>query len=158
VVPLTIRDLTRDDLPACAWSGSPRHLAGIARMLDLPGHGEVEYLVACPPSGLPVAIGSIDYKPSPGAGLLWQLAVQPALQSCGIGTALIQEAEQRIRGRNLDRAELRVEEWNARARTLYERLGYVAYGSRPEAWDEQAEDGSVFRYETVLIMMRKELR
>jgi hypothetical protein len=51
-----------------------------------------------------------------------------------------------------------VEDWNARARTLYERLGYVTYGSRPDAWDEQAEDGSVFRYETVLIMMRKELR
>jgi hypothetical protein len=27
---------------------------------------EVDYLAACPPSGLPVAIGGIDYAESPG--------------------------------------------------------------------------------------------
>jgi len=47
----------------------------------------------CPPSGLPVALGGIDYTESPGAGTLWQLAVHGALQSCGIGTMLIHAAE-----------------------------------------------------------------
>jgi hypothetical protein len=46
---------------------------------------------------------------------------------------------------------------NPRARALYERLGYVAYDRKPEAWDEEAEDGSVRRYETVCTLMRKEL-
>jgi hypothetical protein len=50
-----------------------------------------------------------------------------------------------------------VEENNPRARTLYERLGYIAYGRKPEAWDEGALDGSVTRYETVCTLMRKEL-
>lgn len=158
VMRLTIRDLTRDDLPACAWSGPATHLATVARALERAERGEVEYLAACPPSGLPVALGGIDYVPSPGAGFLWQLAVQPALQSCGIGTVLVRAAEQRIRARGLRRAELAVEERNPRARALYERLGYVAYDSRPDAWDEEAEDGTVFRYETVVTVMRKELR
>jgi GNAT superfamily N-acetyltransferase len=158
VLPLTIRDLTRQDLPSCAWSGSGRHLASIAQALDRAECGEVEYLGVCPPSGLPVAPGGIDYTLNPGAGTLWQLAVHGALQSCGIGTLLIGAAEQRIRTRGLHRAELAVEECNPRARALYERLVYVAYGSKPESWGVDAENGSVTRYATVCTLMRKELR
>ena len=158
VVPLTIRDLAHKDLPSCAWSGSATHLASVASALDRAGRGEVDYIAVCPPSGLPVAIGGIDYAPDPGAGTLWQLAVHGALQSCGIGTLLIEAAEQRIRARGLYRAELAVEECNPRARALYERLGYVAYDRKPDAWDEEAEDGSLRRYETVCTLMRKKLR
>jgi ribosomal protein S18 acetylase RimI-like enzyme len=62
------------------------------------------------------------------------LEVHPALQSCGIGTILIQAAAQRIRARGLHRAELGVEDSNPRARSLYERLGDAAYGRvLPEA-------------------------
>ena len=158
VLPLTIRDLTHQDLPLCAWSGSATHLASVGRALDRVGRGEVEYLAVCPPSNLPVAIAGIDFTLNPGAGTLWQLAVHEALQSCGIGTLLIEAAERRIRARGLHRAELAVEECNPRARALYERLGYVAYGRKPEAWDEEAGDGSVTRYETICTLMRKELR
>jgi hypothetical protein len=81
----------------------------------------------------------------------------PALRSCGIGTVVIQAAEQRIRARGLHRAELGVEDSNPRARSLYERLGYAAYGSEPDSWDQEAADGTVSRYETMLTLMRKEL-
>jgi ribosomal protein S18 acetylase RimI-like enzyme len=158
VVPLTVRDLTREDLPSCAWSGSARDLAQFGKTLEQARRGEVDYLAVCPPSGLPVAIGGVDYTLTPGAGTLWQLAVHGALQSCGIGTLLIEAAEQRIRDRGLHRAELAVEEDNPRARALYERLGYVAYGSKPESWDVDAEDGSTIRYQTMCTLMRKELR
>ena len=157
VIPLLIRDLTPEDLPSCAWWVSAWDRARLATTLERARRGEVEYLAVCPPAGLPVALGGVDYMLIPGAGTLWQLAVHGALQSCGIGTLLIEAAEQRIRARGLHRAELGVEECNPRARALYERLGYVAYGRKPEAWDEQAEDGSVRRYETVCTLMRKEL-
>jgi ribosomal protein S18 acetylase RimI-like enzyme len=80
--------------------------------------GEAEYLAVCPPSGQPVALGGIGYVKISGAGVLWQLAVHEALQSCGIGTILIQAAEQRIRSRGLRWAELGVEECNPRARAV----------------------------------------
>ncbi len=67
-IPLTVRDLTPYDLPDCAWAGSATHLAYVARALERVATGEVEYLAVCPPSGLPVAIGGIDYAVSPGAG------------------------------------------------------------------------------------------
>ena len=155
---LTIRDLTAEDLPSCAWWVSAWDRAQLGTTLERAQRGEVDYLVVCPPSGLPVALGGVDYTLNPGAGTLWQLAVHGALQSCGIGTLLIEAAEQRIRARGLHRAELAVEERNHRARSLYERLGYAVYGRKPETWDEQAEDGSVRRYETMCELMRKWMR
>lgn len=157
VILLTIRDLEPEDLPSCAWSGTATHLAAIARALDRARVGEVEYLAACPPSGLPVALGGIDYVKTPGAGTIWQLVVHGALQSCGIGTLLIQAAEQRIRARGLHQAELGVEDSNPRAQALYERLGYRAYGREPDSWDQEAPDGTITRYDTMVTLMRKEL-
>jgi len=61
VLRLTVRDLTPADLPSCAWSGGACHIAGVARALDRVASGEVDYLAVCPPSGLPVALGGVDY-------------------------------------------------------------------------------------------------
>lgn len=156
-LPLTVRDLLPADLPTCGWSGSPLHLQNVARQLARARIGEVDYLAVCVPSGAPVAKCGVDYHVREGAGTLWQLAVLPALQSCGIGRALIAAAEQRIRDRGRRRAELSVEEDNLRARALYERLGYAAYGLETQAWDEQGPGGVVRRHEAVCTLMRKEL-
>lgn len=157
LVPVLVRDLTQADLPACTWSGSATHLRQVACELERSASGEADYLAVCTAVGLPVAIGGVDYQVSSGAGTLWQLAVLPALQSCGLGTLLVQAAEDRIRARGLRRAELGVEENNPRARALYERLSYVAYDRQPDAWDEEAPDGSIRRYETICTLMRKSL-
>lgn len=157
VVPLTIRDLTAEDLPLCPWLASPPYLASVARGLELARRSEADYLAVCPPSGLPVALAGVAYSKTPGTGWLQHLEVHAALRSCGIGTLLVQAAEQRIRGRGLHRAELKVEERNPRARALYERHGYVAYGREPASWDAQSADGSLCHYETVCTLMRKEL-
>jgi ribosomal protein S18 acetylase RimI-like enzyme len=156
-VSLTIRDLTVEDLPSCAWLGSASYLAAIAEALEHARRGEVDCLAVCPPSGLPVALGGISYAWTPGAGRLRHLEVHPSLRSCGIGTLLIQAAEQRIRARGRHRAELKVEESNPRARALYERLGYVACGRELASWDTEAPDGTMTRYETLCTLMDKEL-
>ncbi|MFF2775476.1 GNAT family N-acetyltransferase [Streptomyces sp. NPDC058052] len=152
-----VRDLRPGDLPACTWSGSATHLRHVERELARAAAGEVDYLAVCTPADLPVAIGGVDYRATEGAGTLWQLAVLPALQSCGLGTLLVQSAERRIRARGLHRAELAVEEDNPRARALYERLGYVAYDRAPDAWDEEDPDGAIRRHETMCVLMRKNL-
>lgn len=159
VLPVVVRDLSQSDLPHCGWSGSALHLRSVAIELDRVAAGDAEYLAVCAAkSGQPLAIGGIDYEQTPGAGVIHQLSTMPALQSCGLGTVLMAAAEERIRGRGLLRAELGVEHDNPRARALYERLGYVAFEDRPDAWDEEAPDGTIRRYETVCTMMAKELR
>lgn len=157
-IPVTVRDLVADDLPACAWSGSPVHLRYVAAELERVPRGEADYLALCPPSGLPVGLALLDWTAVPGAGLIGQLAVLPALRSCGLGTLIVEYAEARIVARGLDRAELRVEIDNRRARALYQRLGYEAYGEAPDGWDEPGPDGTVVRYETTCTLMRKQLR
>ncbi|MGY3333940.1 ribosomal protein S18 acetylase RimI-like enzyme [Streptomyces filamentosus] len=157
VVRLSVRDLTHADLATCGWAGSGHHLAGVARQLERARAGEVDYLAVCTESDVPVAKGGVDYQVKQGVGTLWQLAVHPALQSCGIGTFLVEAAELRIRNRGLRRSELAVEESKPRARALYRRLGYVEYDRQPDSWDEQAPDGSVRRYETMCVLMGKEL-
>ncbi|ROR00379.1 acetyltransferase (GNAT) family protein [Streptomyces sp. 2132.2] len=154
---LSVRDLTHQDLPSCGWAGDALHVRQLADQIRRAEAGEIDYLAVCTPVGLPVAVGGIDYTVRPGAGTLWQLGVHPALRSCGIGTLLIRSAEQWIAARGLTRAELGVEEDNPRARALYERLGYQAFGREPDSWDVVAEDGSVRRYETMCALMRKDL-
>ncbi|HEX5494729.1 MAG TPA: GNAT family N-acetyltransferase [Mycobacteriales bacterium] len=156
-VPLVVRDLSPADLPCCDWAGMPPHLDYVAAALDRARAGEVDYLAVCGPVGLPVGIGGVDYTVRPDAGTLYQLAVHPALQSCGIGTTLIRAAEERIRARGLRRAALSVEETNPRAQALYLRLGYVPCGSELHSWDIANPDGSSARYQTRCTEMRKHL-
>ena len=59
----------------------------------------------------------------------------------------------------LHQAELGVEDSKPRARALYERLGYRAYGRESDSWDQEAPDGTITRYDTMatLTLMHKEL-
>ncbi|MGW7684733.1 GNAT family N-acetyltransferase [Kribbella sp. NPDC054772] len=157
VVPLTVRDLTEADLPACGWYGTATGLRAVADAIERARRGEVDYLAVCPPSGLPVAVGGIDYSKPPGAATIWQLSVQEELRSCGIGSVLIAALERRARDRGLGWVELGVDDNRSRPRALYERLGYVVSGSEIGSWDEETPDGSTTRYETQITLLRKQL-
>ena len=56
------------------------------------------------------------------------IAVAPAFQRRGVGTALLAAAEREARGRGARRLTLRVLAHNAGARHLYERAGFVVEG------------------------------
>ena len=145
--------MTRADIATMAWSGGKSHLSNMHMQLSRAAEGKAEYLVACPPSDLPVGKCGIDYQTDDGTGMIWQVAVHPALQSLGIGTALIAHAEQRIRARGVETARLSVENDNPRARKLYDRLGYVARYETADSW--MTDEGC---YETVCTVMFKPLR
>jgi len=155
VIPLTVRDLTVEDLPTLGESSSK--LVSMTTELKRAEAGEVDYLAVCPPSGRPVGYGAVDYMKPAGGATLYQLSVLEPLQSCGIGTILIQALEDRIRARGLSLAELGVDDASPRPRRLYERLGYVVSGSELGSWDVDGPDGSVTRYETTITLLRKEL-
>jgi ribosomal protein S18 acetylase RimI-like enzyme len=156
VIPLTVRDLTVEDLPTLGES--PSKLVSMTKELKRAEVGEVDYLAVCPPSGRPVGYGAVDYLKPAGGATLYQLSVLEPLQSCGIGTILIQALEDRIRARGLPLAELGVDDASPRAQRLYERLGYVVSGSELGSWDVDGPDGSVTRYETTITLLRKELQ
>ncbi|GAA5039610.1 GNAT family N-acetyltransferase [Actinopolymorpha pittospori] len=155
---LTVRDMEETDLPDLACFYSELNLKQMTDELQRGPRDVVDHLVVCVPSGMPVAKGAVNYEEKPEAGVIWTLSVRAELRSLGIGTVLICASEERIRARGLPRAEIGVEENNPRARALYERLGYVAYGSEPASWDYQADDGTIRLYETTCTLLRKDLR
>jgi ribosomal protein S18 acetylase RimI-like enzyme len=152
---LVIDDLTMEDLDRIEWSGSQSHIRHVRAALGRVASGEVEYLVVRTPDGSPVAKGGIDYAAHPGMGTIWQLATHPRLQSLGLGTRLIAEAERRIVRRGLPWVVLAVEDANPRARALYERLGYRFWTRRLESWQVEGADGEARLYESEVAVLRK---
>jgi len=154
---LVLDDLTHADLPHLTWSGSPSHIRSVAKLLDRVPTGEIDYLTIRAPDGTPICKGCIDYTQHADAGTMEQLATHEAVQGRGLATRLIGVCEERIRHRGLRWAVLGVEDDNPRARALYERLGYLAYGREAVGWDVEDEDGTVSRYETEITLLRKAL-
>ncbi len=46
---------------------------------------------------------------------------------------------------------------NPRAEALYRRLGYQDWSQEESAWDQEDENGNIYRYETTCLLLRKEL-
>jgi ribosomal protein S18 acetylase RimI-like enzyme len=154
---LVIDDLRASEVAGLTWSGNPAHLRSVAAALDRAAQGLEDYLVVRAPAGDPVAKMRVDYTSEDDTGVFSQLATLDQLQGLGIATMLIGAAEQRVRARGLAFAALGVEDDNARARRLYERLGYHASGRLPASWEYEDEEGVLRLYETTLTMLHKRL-
>jgi ribosomal protein S18 acetylase RimI-like enzyme len=150
---LSVRDLEPTDLTDLDWSGGAEHVRAVAAALQAGYAGEMAVLVIALANGRLVALGAVDFRSEPGAGVLSMLSVHEHLQSLGLGSRLIAALEKRVRTRGLDRVQLAVEHDNPRALALYRRLGYREVGSRVESW-RVAGDRS---YVTVSAVLEREL-
>lgn len=157
VLPLTVRNLTSEDLYPGFFGWSDVHLGATHEALARAAKGDVDFLAVSPPSGVPVATGGVDYAKPCGVPTIWQLEVYSALRSCGIGTILIRALEQRVRERGHTQVEIGVDAAMSRPQALYERLGYAVSGQEHASWDVQAADGTVSRYEATITLLRKQL-
>lgn len=131
---VAFRDLEPDDLGDLDWSGGDAHLRHVAGALGRAYAGDVVLLVGILPNARLVAMGGVDLAKHAGVGVLWMLAVHEALQSLGIGTALIGALERRARDAGCATGRISVEHDNPRALALYRRLGYAAVGTEVESW------------------------
>jgi ribosomal protein S18 acetylase RimI-like enzyme len=154
---LAVDDLRHDDLQMLGWSGSLLHVQSVAAALKRVSVGEVDYLVVRAPGGEPIAKGGVDQADPRGPGKLWQLATHPELQGLGLGSALVQALEERVRVRGLSSAWLGVELDNLHARRLYERLGYSPFGEEDDRWETEDARGHSHSYEARVILMRRAL-
>lgn len=128
-IPLLVRPLEVEDLPALEWYGHQHgQLTAVRAALADPAK-DVAFLVAVA-NGAAVGRLGIDYsaKGAGGVAVLWSMAVLPELQRLGIGTALLRAARQAVSDRGAPIVEIGVEHENDGARRLYERCGFDLTG------------------------------
>lgn len=148
---LEIRAFGLDDVDGWTRNDLQRH--HLIDALEKSG----DYLAAVLPSGRVVGKIGIRYDEHPGAGNLFQFDVVASLRGRGIGTRLVRRAEQAIRDHGCDRATLGVEDTNDGAIRLYRRLGYQEFGTEPAEWDQEAPDGTIYRYRCRCLLMQRQL-
>ncbi len=131
---LRFRDLQAPDLSDLSWSGGPEHIRSVSEVLQATYAGQAAVVVASLGNARLVAMGVVDFRPDPDAGVLSTLAVHQRLQSLGIGTRLVEELELRSADQNRRWARLTVELDNPRAAAFYRRLGYAEAGPALDSW------------------------
>jgi ribosomal protein S18 acetylase RimI-like enzyme len=127
---VSIRACEERDLEHFGVLGAPVHL-DYCREQFARGPDAVAILVAVDDEDLPLGKLHLDFvtRSARREAVLVAAAVRPELQSRGIGTALMGAAEELVCRHGFDGIVLGVEDFNPRARRLYERLGYVAFAS-----------------------------
>jgi len=103
--------------------------------------------VAVAPEGKALGYVLVQIRRGSDLGWLTSVAVLPDAHGQGVGSELVQAAEQSTREAGRARIRLEVRADNASAQTLYERAGYA----RSEVIPDYYEDGSAaWRYEKAL--------
>ncbi len=146
-VQVVIRPVTEADLQALEWEGRYRHFRRLYRMAYLEAQRGRRLLMVAEAQGR--VVGQIFIQFSGGrhnlrgvkTGYLHAVRVRPEWRGQGIGTQLIQAAEEELRARGFQRAVLAVSQANEGARRLYERLGYRLFAEDPGRWSYVDDQG-----------------
>src|SRR3546814_8338981 len=78
---------------------------------------------------------------APGTWYVNVLAVLPAFRNLGLGSGLLQRAEETARAGSLRGLSIIVSDSNGGARRLYERVGYREAATRPMVTEDWVNDG-----------------
>jgi ribosomal protein S18 acetylase RimI-like enzyme len=161
-----IRPLVEKDLRALEWDGVFLHFRQLFRrafedmrlgtrcllVLEHRASGEIVGQIF-------IQWNSSDPRFADGSrrGYLYALRVKPAFRERGLGTRLIQAAEDELRRRGMDTASIGVEKDNPRARALYERHGYHVIADDPGHWFYTDHQGIVQEVTEPAWLMEKKL-
>lgn len=130
---MIIRTVTDEDLPKLIWKGLEEWEETIYKEFAEREEKGTLWLVA-EENGEPVGQILATVKGKFGKPYLSALRVRPDLRGKGIGTQLIQKAEEALKRQGASIITISVDVEN-RAIRLYERLGYVRVGEvRKEHW------------------------
>ncbi len=163
-LPVIIRHATVDDLPRLEWDREMWAFRGLFQqayeetqqgrrlmlVADIRGHPVARLFVQ-------LAAGNLFYTDGSTRAYLYSLHVIAPLQRRGIGTRLIQTAEQMVWDRGYQWTTIAVSVDNVRARSLYERLGYGVFRRDDSHWSYTDPDGREHHVREVCWALKKHL-
>jgi ribosomal protein S18 acetylase RimI-like enzyme len=158
---VTIRQLTREDLPALEWEGEYTHFRRVyADAFERARTGRsilwvAEFTSLAPTAGiyhnhLNEVIGQLfvqltcdrpELADGIHKGYIYAFRVKPFFRAGGLGSRMLKTAEDDLKQRGFKTATLNVAQVNRDARRLYERLGYHVVAADPGRWSYPDEKG-----------------
>jgi ribosomal protein S18 acetylase RimI-like enzyme len=153
---VTVCDMLSPDLPelCCFKEGT---LTAAERTVLQRAAGSDMAVLGLFQDGKLIGKGGADFTVSSDAARMWMLSVDEEFRSQGLGTRLITLLELVAVERGFGSAEMLVETDNVRARSLYERLGYVVVGTATDFVYDRTDDGESKRREVQCQRMCKRL-
>ncbi|MFA9404856.1 MAG: N-acetyltransferase family protein [Anaerolineales bacterium] len=143
-----IREVRESDLHALEWDGEFKHFRRLYRQaLDEAKLGRRILLVVENEGEI---LGQIfihlkskwNHHFAPDrTGYLHSFRVKPRFRMMGIGTSLLQEAEERLLDYGFSRAIISVAKDNVPARLMYEKLGYTIFAEDTGEWSYFDDNG-----------------
>ena len=92
-------------------------------------------------------VGYVGSQTVLGEADIMNVAVSPAYRRCGLGRDLLNGLQDALKARNVHSLTLEVRPSNLPAISLYESLGYVQIGRRPNYYLKPKEDALILRKE-----------
>lgn len=158
-LPVTIRPVCREDLPALEWFGlHTPHREIIAKAFQAQERGNGAMLLA-EVNDFPAGQLCIDFtrKRNFGRATLWALRVFQPFRKLGLGTRLMDAGERAILAHGYREAELGVDRDNAGVLGFYERLGYRPCGQERGRYSYRTPAGVLVQVPIDQWMLRKVL-
>jgi ribosomal protein S18 acetylase RimI-like enzyme len=158
---VVVRAAREADLPALEWHGGADLRSFYRGLWEQHQSGAISMLVA-DFNAFPIGLAALYWRGKETHSHLpdlQSLRVLPAFRGLGIGSILLQTAEQQTRAAGYAQISLSVSVDNVRARRLYERREYSAWGEPYSAvWSYRDAAGRLVRVEEVVLDMVKNLK
>lgn len=162
---VVIRQVAEEDLPALEWNGQYKHFRRLFRQaFNRAKQGaSILWIAELPRAGI---VGQVfvqlmshrtDLADGETRAYVYAFRVRPEFRGEGIGTTLMEIAEEDLRQRGFQQVSLNVGRNNPDARRLYERLGYRVVAPEPGIWSYIDHRGRRRQVEEPAWRMEKEL-
>ena len=162
--PVIIRHATEADLTALEWGGEYRKYRRIYRraMEDARRGRRIIFVAEIEGEVVGQIFIQIGHHRSTkermlSTGYLQSFRIKPPFRNRGIGSRLIDQAEEALRERGFKRAIIAVAQHNLDARRLYERHGYSIFREDPGEWSFIDDRGLPQHISEPAYLMEKEL-
>lgn len=159
-----IREARESDLRALEWEGRYQHYRRLyRRALAEAKKGRRVLLVAEAEDRVvgqifvQLASSRAEYADGDRSGYLYSFRVRPEFRNQGIGTQLLEAAEQELAQRGFSRAVIAVAKDNAAALRLYEGRGYTVFSEDPGRWSYVDHEGELRRVSEPAFVLEKQL-
>lgn len=159
---IILRVATLDDLPKLEWYGQYKHFRNLFRRTYREQEAGRRIMLVADSNNFPIGHVFIQFKDpddeDTGRAYLYSFRVMEMFRGHGIGTRLLQEAENMTLDRGLGWAAIAVAKDNHGARRLYERIGYHIYAEDSGRWSYLDHKGIARHVSEPCWMLQKQLR